>query len=142
MQSVTSNIRGTLVIEINFAREILAIVRAFLLLGMRTQPIYRIILSRLYYAAHHIGRLLLRNIGLAPEQWRVNVHSRVLGELEHRFVNMGTMRRNAWEALRRLRRLRSQADYELATPIRNRDIAQAMNLFETYLDECCRILGV
>ena len=50
--------------------------------------------------------------------------------------------RNTLEALERLRRLRSQADYELATPIRNRDIAQAMNLFETYLDECCRILGV
>ncbi|MFQ6044344.1 MAG: hypothetical protein ACE5PV_26115, partial [Candidatus Poribacteria bacterium] len=122
-------------IEINFAREILAIVRAFLLLGMHTQPIYRIILSRLYYAAHHVGRALLRSVGLAPERWRVNVHRRVLDELEGRFVHMGTMRRNALEALEILRRLRSQADYELATPIRNEDITQAMNLFETYFDE-------
>jgi len=128
------------VIEINFAKEILAVVRAFLLLGMRTQLIYRIILSRLYYAAHHVGRLLLRNVGLAPEQWRVNVHHRVLNELKSRFVDMGTMRRNAWEALRILRRLRSQADYELDTHIRNGDITQAVNFFETYLDECCRIL--
>ena len=109
---------------------------------MRTQPVYRIILSRLYYAAHHVGRLLLRNAGLTPEQWRVNVHRRVLDELEHRFVNTGAMRRNVLEALERLQRLRSQADYELTTTIRNRDITQAMNLFETYLDECCRILGV
>jgi len=89
------------VIEINFARDILAIVRAFLLLGMRTQPIYRIILSRLYYAAHHVGRLLLRNVGLSPEQWRVNVHRRVLDELEQRFVNTGIMKRHALEALER-----------------------------------------
>jgi uncharacterized protein (UPF0332 family) len=130
------------VIEINFAREILAIVRAFLLLGMRTQPIYRIILSRLYYAAHHVGRALLKSVGLAPDGWRVNVHRRVLDELEHRFVNTGAMKRNALEALERLQRLRSQADYQLATPIRNRDITQAMNFFETYFDECCRILGV
>ncbi|MBM3236913.1 hypothetical protein FJZ31_11535 [Candidatus Poribacteria bacterium] len=67
-------------IEIDFAGEILNIVRAFLLLGMRTQPIYRIILSRLYYAAHHVGRLMLRNVGLAPEQWRANVHQQVLDE--------------------------------------------------------------
>lgn len=86
-------------IEINFAREILAIAQAFLLLGMRTQPIYRIILSRLYYAAHHVGRALLRNVGLTPEEWRVNVHRRVLDELEHRFVNTGTISRNALEAL-------------------------------------------
>lgn len=109
---------------------------------MRTQPIYRIILSRLYYAAHHVGRALLKNVGLAPEQWRVNVHRRVLDELEGRFVNTDVMSRNAWVDLRILRRLHSQADYELATPIRNEDITQAMNLFETYLDECCRILGV
>jgi hypothetical protein len=52
------------------------------------------------------------------------------------------MKRNALEALERLQRLRSQADYELATSIRNRDITQAMNLFETYFNECCRVLGV
>jgi uncharacterized protein (UPF0332 family) len=130
------------VIEINFAREILAIVRAFLLLGMRTQPIYRIILSRLYYAAHHVGRLMLRNVGLMPEQWRLNIHQRVLDELEGCYVNTGIMRRNAFRALGRLRRLRIQADYELNVPIRNQDISYALNLFTVYFNECCRILGV
>jgi len=130
------------VIEINFAREILAIVQAFLLLGMRTQPIYRIILSRLYYAAHHVGRLMLRNVGLTPEQWRLNIHQRVLDELEGCYVNTGIMRRNAFRALGRLRRLRTQADYELNIHIRNQDISYALNLFTIYFNECCRILGV
>ena len=97
-------------VEINFAREILAMAQAFILLGIRIQPIYRVILSRLYYAAHHIGRALLRNAGLAPEHWRVDVQRRVLNELEHRFVNTGTMSRNALEALENLQRMRVRAD--------------------------------
>jgi uncharacterized protein (UPF0332 family) len=130
------------VIEINFAREILAIVRAFLLLGMRTQPIYRIILSRLYYAAHHVGRALLRHAGLAPEQWRVNVHRRVLDELERRFVNTGAMRLYVLENLEQLRRRRVRADYNLDVNIRDVDVTEAITLFTTYFDECCHILGV
>jgi uncharacterized protein (UPF0332 family) len=137
---VKSNLRRTPVIEINFARDILAIVQAFLLLGMRTQPIYRIIFSRLYYAAHHVGRALLRYAGLAPEQWRVDVHRRVLDELERRFVNTGIMRRNALENLERLRRRRVRADYNLNVQII--DVTKAISLFTTYFDECCLILGV
>jgi len=130
------------VIEINFAREMLATVRAFLLLGMRTQPIYRIILSRLYYAAHHVGKALLKSVGLTPEQWRGNVHGRVINELECRFVDTGDMNPNALEALELLRRLRVRADYILNIRIRERNINQALNLFETYFNECCTILGV
>ncbi len=129
-------------IEIDFAREILTTARAFLMLEMRTQTIYRIILSRLYYAAHHVGRLMLRNVGFAPEQWRVNVHRRVLDELREYYVNTDAMNRNALRALRRLRRLRTIADYELSAHIRYRNINEALNHFETYFDECCRILGV
>ena len=129
-------------IEISFAREVLAIVRAFLALGIRTQPIYRIILSRLYYAAHHVGRALLRSVELAPEQWRVNVHGRVINELECRFVHTGNMNPNALEALVLLRRLRVRADYILNIRIRERNINQALNFFETYFNECCSILGV
>jgi len=128
----------------------LAIVRAFLLLGMRTQPIlhfvqgqvYRIILSRLYYAAHHVGRALLRNVGLTPEQWRDNVHNHVIDELERRFVDTGNMNPNALEALVLLRRLRVRADYILSIRIRERNINRALNLFEIYFNECCSILGV
>jgi uncharacterized protein (UPF0332 family) len=142
-----------LMVEINFAREILAIVRAFLILGMRTQPIYRIILSRLYYAAHHVGRALLKSVrfahrrlrltvGLTPEQWRDNVHNHVIDELERRFVDTGNMNPNALEALVLLRRLRVRADYILSIRIRERNINRALNLFEIYFNECCSILGV
>jgi uncharacterized protein (UPF0332 family) len=114
------------VVEIDFAKEILAMVQAFILLGIRTQPIYRVILSRLYYAAHHVGRALLRNVGLAPEHWRVDVHQRVLNELEHRFVNTGAMSRNALEDLENLQRMRVRADYDLNAHIRQRNITRAV----------------
>jgi uncharacterized protein (UPF0332 family) len=129
-------------IEIDFAREILTTARAFLMLEMRTQTIYRIILSRLYYAAHHVGRLMLRNVGLAPEQWRANVHQRVLDELESQYVHAGTMNPNALRALRRLRIYRLRADYELTAVIHDDDISKALRFFISYFNECRRILGV
>lgn len=129
-------------VEINFAREISTTVEAFLILGMRTQTIYRVILSRLYYAAHHVGRLLLRNVGIAPEQWRGDVHRRVINELERRLVNTGVMSRNAWEALCRLRISRIRADYEIAMEITDYDIAQALNLFTIYFENSQQVLGV
>ena len=85
---------------------------------------------------------MLKSVGLAPDGWRVNVHRRGLDELEGCYVNTGIMRQNAFRALGRLRRLRTQADYELNIHIRNQDISYALNLFTTYFNECCRILGV
>ena len=85
---------------------------------------------------------MLRNVGLVPEQWRGSVHRRVLDELERRYVNTGVMSRNAWVTLWNLRQLRIRADYELFATIRERNITEAIALFETYLDECCRILGM
>ena len=96
----------------------------------------------MYYAAHHASRALLRNAGLAPERWRVNVHRRVLDELERRFVNTGAMRLYALEALGNLRWLRSIADYDLNIQIREANITNALNFFEIYFNECCQILGV
>ena len=51
-------------IELRFAGEALEAVRAFLQLGTHNQFIYRTSLSGIYYAAHHLGRLLLTTIGL------------------------------------------------------------------------------
>lgn len=126
-------------IEIDFAKETLAVARAFLTLGMHTQCIYRIILSRLYYAAHHVGKALLRRVGLTPDRWRGSVHRRVLDELERRFVDTSNMNPSALEALELLRRLRVRADYVLNTRIRERNVNQALNLFEIYFNECCTI---
>jgi len=128
--------------ELNYARETLAVVQALMQLGWRTQWLYRMMLSRLYYAAHHLGRLLLRNVGLNPEQWRGDVHRRVLRELEQHYVVTGIMSANALDALDRLRRYRIRADYELAYRIRFRVLTEALNLFTMFFNECCRILGV
>ena len=127
-------------IELRFAEEALEAVRAFLQLGTHNQFIYRTSLSGIYYAAHHLGRLLLTTIGLMPDQWRRNVHRRVLDELERHFVNPGTMSSDALQMLTQLRAYRVHADYELDIPISEQDVRNAVNLLEAYIHECHQIL--
>ncbi len=103
--------------EVNLARETLDAAQAFGQLRLRTQWSYRTTLSRLYYAAHHLGRALLRNVGLTPQQWRRNVHERVIDELRNHFVLNARMTVRALHALLRLRRYRIQADYNLTIAI-------------------------
>ncbi|MFQ6043484.1 MAG: hypothetical protein ACE5PV_21730 [Candidatus Poribacteria bacterium] len=129
-------------IELHFAEEALRVVQAFLQLGMQTQFICRTSLSRIYYAAHHLGRLLLTTIGLTPSRWRRDVHRRVIDELERRFVTQGTMSANAWQTLSQLRTYRIQADYELTLHVREQDVRDAVIRLTEYLNECRRILGV
>lgn len=129
-------------IELQFAEEALGAVRAFLQLGMHNQFIYRTSLSRIYYAAHHLGRLVLTTVGLTPHQWRRNVHRRVLDELERHFVNPGTMSPRALRRLNLLRIYRVRADYTLDVQISEQDVLDAINHLEAYIHECRRILGV
>jgi uncharacterized protein (UPF0332 family) len=98
--------------------------------------------GRLYYAAHHLGRRLLIEAGLQPEQWRANVHQRVLNELHQQYVATGRMTVEAWTALDQLRNLRRTADYELGTRVRLRHVNRAVSLFTPFSDECYQILGV
>lgn len=128
--------------ELAFAQEALNAARAFLQLDLRTQWSYRTTLSRLYYAAHHLGRLLLQNVGLTPHLWRRDVHRRVINELEHHYVFTGVMSYDALEALEHLLRYRIQADYELTRVIQPTQITAAMNRFATFSNECYRILEV
>jgi uncharacterized protein (UPF0332 family) len=130
------------IIELQFAEEALGVVQAFLQLGMRTQFIYRTSLSRIYYAAHHLGRLLLTTVGLTPGQWRRDVHRRVLDELERHFVIPRRMSPRILRILNLLRAYRVRADYELDVQISESDVHDAVNRLETYIDECRRILGV
>jgi uncharacterized protein (UPF0332 family) len=111
-------------------------------LDLRTQWSYRTTLSRLYYAAHHLGRLLLRNAGLTPHLWRRDVHDRVINELHRHYVLTGMMSRGTLHALRRLHGYRIQADYDLTIAIQPTQVSAAINLFMRYSNECYRILGV
>lgn len=126
-------------IELQFAEEALRVVQAFLQLGIHTQFIYRLSLSRIYYAAHHLGRLLLTSVGLTPGQWRRDVHRRVL---ERHFVIPRKMRPRILRILSRLRASRTRADYELDVQIPEQEVREAINLLEAYIHECRRILGV
>jgi hypothetical protein len=50
--------------EVEFAREALVFVQMFLHMGVTNAWLYRMLVGRLYYAAHHLGRRLLIEIGL------------------------------------------------------------------------------
>ena len=128
--------------EVEFAREALTFAQMFLHMGVTNTWLYRMLVGRLYYAAHHLGRRLLIEIGMQPEQWRANVHQRVLNELHRQYVTTGRMTFGAWTALDRLRGLRQTADYELATPVRLRNVNRAVSLFTQFSEECYQILGV
>jgi uncharacterized protein (UPF0332 family) len=84
----------------------------------------------MYYAAHHLGRLLLTTVGLTPGQWRRNVHRRVLDELERHFVIPGRMSPETWNMLVHLRSDRVRADYELGITIFEQDVQDAVNHLE------------
>lgn len=127
--------------EIEFARAVWRLTEAIFELGVPSEPIRRMMVSRLYYAAYHVALLLLRNAGLTPPIDR-SIHQWALNELRRRFVNTGRMSWAARNALRELRRLRNQADYRLDLRARERDVRRAMHLFRTFFDECHRILGV
>jgi uncharacterized protein (UPF0332 family) len=124
----------------------------FLHIGITNIWLYRMLVGsakrnpenreRLYYAAHHLARRLLIEIGLQPEQWRINAHQRVLNELDQHYIATGRMTLEAWTALDKLLNLRRTADYELATPVRLKHVNRAVSLFTQFAEECYQILGV
>lgn len=128
--------------EVEFARETFRFAQMFTHMGVTNTWLYRMLLGRLYYAAHHLGRQLLIEVGLQPDQWRANVHQRVLNELHQQYVATGRMTVEAWTALDQLRGLCQTADYELATRVRLRHVNRAVSLFTQFAEECYQILGV
>lgn len=128
--------------EIEFARQTLTFVQFFLLMGVTNEWFHRLLINRLYYAGHHFGRRLLLEAGLQPDQWRQNVHRRVLEELERNYVATERMSRDALDALSELRILRGASDYDLSRQIRLRDVRRAFALLNQFADECFRILEV
>ena len=95
--------------EVEFARETLTFTQMFLHMGVTNRWLYRILVGRLYYAAHHLARRMLIELGLQPEQWRANVHQRVLQEVHQHYVTTGLMTADAWRALSRSRSMRRTA---------------------------------
>ena len=128
--------------EFNFAEESLIRMKALYDLAGDHEGIRRTVVSRLYYAAHHLGRLLLRKKGLRPETWRKNVHHRVIGELKRRFSAAGRMDLEIFASLDTMRRLRVRADYQLYRVITESNVESMFELFDVYFRECKQLLEV
>lgn len=128
--------------EVDNARETIRFIRLLLDLGVTNEWFLRMMIGRMYYAAHHLGRRLLLQEGLQPGQWRASVHQRVLDELWARYVATGRLSKNGWNILNWLRDIRRTADYELSDPIRLRDVRRAARSLEALASECYRLLGV
>lgn len=128
--------------EIEFARDTLEYVKLFMRMGVTDSWLYRMLIGRMYYAAHHLGRRLLIEIGLQPNQWRDNVHQRVIEELNANYAFGGKMGRESVSALGRLRGMRRTADYDLTIPVRRRDVNHALSLLTQITTEFERVVEV
>ena len=128
--------------EVDFARETRRFVETFRHMGVSNPWLHRMLVGRLYYAAHHVARRVLVAVGLQPDQWRANVHQQVLKELDSHCVATSRMTSSAWTALEQLRRLRVSADYDLTRAVRLRHVNAAVAWFDEFCDESYRILEV
>ncbi len=126
--------------ELDFAEETLIRMKALYDLAGDHEEIRRAVVSRLYYAAHHLSRLLLRKSGLRTEAWRKNVHQRVIGELGRRFAETGRMDHEIFASLDTMRRLRVRADYQLHRVITESNVENTIGMFDAYFGECKRLL--
>ena len=128
--------------ELSFAEETIGRMKDLYGLAGNHEVIRRTIISRIYYSAHHLSRYLLRRVGLRPETWRRNVHQRVIDEIQRRFVATNMMNAQMIPLLRDMRRNRVNADYQLRTTISEGDVEYMFDMFDVYLNECRRLLGV
>ena len=128
--------------ELDFAEETAARMRELYGLAGSHEVIRRTIVSRVYYSAHHLSRYLLSCVGLRPETWQVNLHQRVIDEMEIQFVTTNLMDREIFSFLEDMRRYRVRADYQLDFPINEGDVENMFRIFDAYLNECKRLLEV
>lgn len=127
--------------EVHFAWAVWRLMEAILEFGTPSEPMRRMMVARLYYAAYHLALLLLRNAGWTPPTGR-GAHRDVLIQLRQRYVNAGRMNANTVDALQRLMRLRVRADYRIDLRVHEGHVLQAMRLFRMFFDESRQILGV
>lgn len=128
--------------EFSFAEETTNRMKDLYGLAGNHEVIRRTIISRIYYSAHHLGRHLLRRVGLRPETWRRNVHQRVIDEIHRQFVTENLMNVQIVPFLEIMRRHRVNADYQLHLTISEGDVEEMFDIFDAYLNEYRRLLEV
>ena len=128
--------------ELDFAEETVARMRELYGLAGSHEVIRRTIVSRIYYSAHHLSRYLLSCVGLRPETWQVNLHQRVIDEMEIQFVTTNLMDREIFSFLEDMRRNRVKTDYQLHLTTSKGNVENMFETFDDYLNECKRLLEV
>jgi len=128
--------------ELDFVEATIARMKDLYGLAGNHEVIRRTAISRLYYSAHHLSRYLLSRVGLHPETWRRNVHTRVIAEIRRQFVTTNLMNPEIFRFLEDMRRYRVNADYQLHSPISEGDVEDMFEMFDAYLNECRQLLEV
>ncbi|MBM3236190.1 hypothetical protein FJZ31_07805 [Candidatus Poribacteria bacterium] len=109
---------------------------------MDKDVVNRTIVSRLYYAAHHSAKFLLKLRGYDTDSWRIDVHQRVITEIENEFVNTGLMSWTTLTWLTTLKVKRQKADYALGIMFHEPEVDKVFRLCAQFIAECKRIQGV
>jgi uncharacterized protein (UPF0332 family) len=128
--------------EFDFAENTIELCKELRKITIDKDVVNRTIVSRLYYAAHHSARFLLKLRGYDTDSWRINVHQGVINEVESEFVNTGLM---SWKTLTWLTTLkikRQKADYALGMILQESEVDKVFRLCTRFITECKRIQGV
>lgn len=128
--------------EFDFADRSIEIAREIRKMAIDKDVGNRIIVSRLYYAAHHAARYLLKLRGHAPDSWIIGVHRRVIAEIDSEFVTTGLMTRRMLSHLTIMKYKRIKADYNLAIRLQEQEVDKVFQLCDQFIQECKRLEGV
>ena len=134
--------RQNLMNELDFVEATIARMKDLYGLAESHEVIRRTIISRIYYSAHHLSRYLLERVGLHPETWRRNIHTRVIDEIRRRFVAANLMNPEIFRFLEDMRRYRVRADYQIRLTINEGHVENMFEMFDSYFNECRRLLEV
>jgi len=128
--------------ELDFAEKTIEIAREIRKISLDKDVINRAIVSRLYYAAHHAAKLLLKLRGYDPDSWIIETHQKVINEIEKEFVNSGMMMHKTLSYLSVMKSKRAKADYNLRIRLQEQEVDRVFRLCEHFIRECKQLQGV
>lgn len=126
--------------ELEFAEGVLSVAEEIDTLTEHKEIISRFIVSKLYYGAHHLGRLLLKKQGETPDTWIGEVHLRVIKELRRKYVDTGLLSGASLSYLRELRLKRTKSDYFLNRRFQPEEMEKIFRIYRAFLDEVKALL--
>ena len=121
--------------ELQFAEGVLSVAEKMNASTEHKEIINRFIVSKLYYGAHHLGRLLLKKRGETPDTWIGEVHLRVIKELRSKYVDTGLLSGASLSYLRELRLKRTKSDYFLNRGFQQEEMDKIFHIYRAFLDE-------